>query len=234
MLYQIAGLQIEYDAVYDLLRQRSEQYIAKETKPVSNMIFDLKDEIYQQYSEFADEANRPLIEYMHAGRLFYHTLLHFDGILLHSSAVALDGKAYLFSADSGVGKSTHTNLWLEHFKGRATILNDDKPALRLIDGKLFAAGTPFSGKFDISQNLMLPVAGICFLHRSEINEIQPMQPKDAVMQFYRQTVHPHEEDMMDKMLAVMEQVLASVPLFALGCNISDEAVEVAYNAMKGE
>ena len=39
--------------------------------------------------------------------------------VLHSSAIAVDGNAYLFSAHSGTGKSTHTSLWLDHFKDRA-------------------------------------------------------------------------------------------------------------------
>ena len=50
----------------------------------------------------------------------------------------VDDYAYVFSADSGTGKSTHTQLWLEHFGDRAYILNDDKPAIRLIDGKVYA------------------------------------------------------------------------------------------------
>ena len=49
--------------------------------------------------------------------------------MLHSSAVVADGKAYLFTADSGTGKSTHTQLWPRMFGDRAYILNDDKPAL---------------------------------------------------------------------------------------------------------
>ena len=51
--------------------------------------------------------------------------LDFDGMLLHAAAVVVDGKAYLFTAPRKTGKSTHVQLWLQEFEGRATILNDD-------------------------------------------------------------------------------------------------------------
>ena len=37
------------------------------------------------------------------------------------------------------------------------ILNDDKPALFLRDGRVYAAGTPFSGKYDCSVNESVPL-----------------------------------------------------------------------------
>ena len=73
-------------------------------------------------------------------------------MLLHSSAVVVDGYAYLFSADSGTGKSTHTGLWKQHFGDRAYIINDDKPAIRKVDGEWYVFGTPWSGKTDTSVN----------------------------------------------------------------------------------
>ena len=64
-------------------------------------------------------------EYYCSAYRFYTQLVDFSGLMLHSSAVIMDGRAYLFSAPSGTGKSTHTQLWLDVFGDRATILNDD-------------------------------------------------------------------------------------------------------------
>ena len=82
---------------------------------------------------------------MWVGEAFYARLLQYDGMLLHASCVEKDGKAYLFSAKSGTGKSTHTHLWLRAFPD-SRIINDDKPAVRRMDGTFYACGTPFSGK----------------------------------------------------------------------------------------
>ena len=38
-------------------------------------------------------------EYLMTGSSFYHQLLNFDGMMLHSSAVVRDGKAYLFTGE---------------------------------------------------------------------------------------------------------------------------------------
>ena len=57
----------------------------------------------------------------------------FGRILMHSSILEYEGKAYAFLGRSGTGKSTHTRLWRELFGDRAIMVNDDKPIIRLID-----------------------------------------------------------------------------------------------------
>ena len=106
--------------------------------------------------------SRENVAYMESGMQFAYKLLRFGGLYLHASAIEVDGCAYLFSGPSGVGKSTHTGLW-QSFLPQACIINDDKPALRRIDGTWYAYGTPGCGKDGINQNKKLPLAGICFL-----------------------------------------------------------------------
>ena len=115
-----------------------------------------------------------ICEYLCTGSSFYTQLLHFGGMMLHSSCVVMDDKAYLFTAPCGTGKSTHTRLWLEQFGDRAYILNDDKPALRFVDGVWYAYGTPWSGKHGRDSNIAVPLAGICILERGEANQIRPI------------------------------------------------------------
>lgn len=171
-------------------------------------------------------------EYMITGSDFYTELLKYNGILLHSSCIVVDGMAYAFSADSGTGKSTHTQLWLKYFGDRAHMLNDDKPAIRLIDGKVYACGTPWSGKYDYSSPEIAELAGICFLERSEDNWIRKADTGKAVFNIFSQTVRKLNADRMDMLFDVLEQIFAKVPLYEFGCNISMEAVITSYNAMK--
>ena len=153
--------------------------------------------------------------------------------MLHSSAIVVDGYAYLFSADSGTGKSTHTELWLKHFGNRAYIINDDKPALRCIEGQWYVYGTPWSGKHDISKNIQVKLGGIVFLERSEENWINDISPKEAFALFFRQTVRQLKtEEKMDLALKNVENVLVSNPIYRMGCNISDEAVVTAYEKIR--
>lgn len=178
------------------------------------------------------ELNQDDWEYMLTGSDFYNALIGFDGILLHSSCIVVDGEAYAFSADSGTGKSTHTKLWLDHFGDRAYMLNDDKPAIRIIDGQVYACGTPWSGKYDYSTPAVVPLAGICFLERSENNWIRKAQTGKAVFNIFSQTIRHLEEADMEKLFNVLDKIFSKVPLYELGCNISEEAMFTAYNGMK--
>ena len=93
-------------------------------------------------------------------------------VLFHCSAVAVDGKAYLFTAASGTGKSTHTRMWRQHFGGRAVMVNDDKPILRIKDDGIYVCGTPWCGKHGLQTNVEVPVQGICILGGGEKNMIK--------------------------------------------------------------
>ena len=112
------------------------------------------------------------------------------------------------------------------------ILNDDKPAIRLIDGKVYACGTPWSGKYDYSTPKIVELAGICFLQRSETNWIKKAETGKAVFNIFSQTVHKISASRMESLFDVLEQIFAKVPIYDFGCNISDEAVLTSYNAMK--
>ena len=125
-------------------------------------------------------------------------------------------------------------MWLEHFGARAYILNDDKPAIRIINGQVFACGTPWSGKYDYSTPKIVPLAGICFLDRAEENTIKKADTKKAVFNIFAQTVRKLGPNAMERLFDVLETIFEHVPLYELGCNISEEAVLTSYNAMKPE
>ena len=149
--------------------------------------------------------------------------------MLHASCVEYEGKAYLFSARSGTGKSTHTHLWLKYMPG-SRIINDDKPAIRCIDGVYYAYGTPWSGKTDESVNTGVPIAGIAFLSRGE-NNINRISGIKALKLFMEQTVRPRDKNLMEDMLVVLNNVLTDIPIYELYCDMSEDAVKTAYLGM---
>ena len=176
--------------------------------------------------------NDDLREYMLMGKAFYEKLIEFGGMMLHASAVVVDDRAYLFSAPSGTGKSTHTELWLRLFGTDAYILNDDKPALRVVDGTLYAYGTPFSGKYDISENRRVPLAGIAFIERSETNSIARMAQNKAIYSLLNQTARPASVSLYSVLLQNLDRVLRLTPIYQLKCNMDIEAAHVAYETMR--
>lgn len=171
-----------------------------------------------------------IAEYMGTGLMFAQHLLAFDGSFLHASAVVLDGKAYLFSAPSGTGKSTHTQKWCRLFG--AEYLNDDKPALRLVDGVWMAYGTPWSGKHDLSKPVGAPIGGIAFLKRGEENSIRPFPAKEAVPLFMSQSLwRLYKPESMQRQLSLVDKLFRQLPVWELTCRNDDEAALLSHRVM---
>lgn len=227
--YKIAGLIVQMDSFGRTITQAQPYSIITEQAPdiviASNWV-----EKKQKYPHLSDSDG----EYLATGFDFYKKLLNFEGFQLHSSAVVVDGKAYLFTADPGTGKSTHTGLWLRQFGERAFILNDDKPAVRREGDAWYAYGTPWSGKYDISVDTRVPVAGIAVVVRDPNNWIEPYSGKDAVVDILRQVNRPRDMQYRMMLLTLLDQLMTQVPIWKLHCNMDPEAAIVSYEAMSGK
>lgn len=173
------------------------------------------------------------LEFVCAYRHIAEQLPDYDAFVFHGAAVAMDGRAYLFTAPSGTGKTTHATLWKEHFGWPVWYLNGDKPILRRRpDGSFLAFGTPWRGKEGWGVNASLPVQSICLLHRGEENRIVPAEPEESVRFLLRQIYLPQEEAHMKKLLALVDECCRTVPTWSMQCTISEEAAALAYEAMK--
>ncbi len=230
--YKIAGCIVEYEPIYPLLKNQMEAYRIDEQKT------DMKLTITKEFCDIKHQETPHLTleqcEYIYAGSQFYNKLISLGGFLLHASAVTVDNKAYLFSADSGTGKSTHTKLWQKYFGDKALIINDDKPAIRIENGICYAYGTPFSGKTDENLNMKVPLQAICFLERGKDNSIDLIPTKDALPLILKQTIFPKKQDTINHFFDMLDVVLTKTPIYQMKCNISKEAALMAYDKMKGE
>ena len=101
-----------------------------------------------------------------------------DTILIHSSVIRCDGKAYLMTAPSGTGKSTHTRLWYDNIPG-CDLMNDDNPVIRMVDGIPVAFGSPWSGKTPCYRNVQAPIGGIVRIRQKPENSIRKLKPIEA-------------------------------------------------------
>lgn len=158
-------------------------------------------------------------------------LLNRDTLLFHGSAIAVDGVAYLFTAKSGTGKSTHARLWQKRFGSRAVMINDDKPLLRLEGDTVTVYGTPWDGKHHRSANIACPLKAICILTRGEQNHIDPMDKKAALPMLCQQSYRPSDPAALQKTLSLVSRLGSSVKLYQLRCNMEPEAAQVAYDGM---
>ena len=173
-------------------------------------------------------------EYLSTGGSFYRQLAAFNGMMLHASCVVVDGKAYLFTAPCGTGKSTHVQLWLQLFGDRAYILNDDKPALRIIDGQVYVYGTPWSGKNDCSRNARAELGGIAVVKRASENSMRLLDPAEAIFALLNQTARSINSQLMQRCMDTIHSVVSTGKLYELSCNMDVSAAKLSYETMSGK
>lgn len=155
-----------------------------------------------------------------------------NAFFLHSSFIDVGGKAILFSAASGVGKSTQASLWQKHRD--AEIINGDKSGV-LVENGVYACGVPFCGTSGICQNRILPLGAIVLLSQAKTNTVKRLTGVDA-LQGVLQNVHldwlaPGERL---KCIDLITELLSSVPVFSLECTPDEEAVITLERLLKEE
>lgn len=156
----------------------------------------------------------------------------YNGLMLHASAAALGGRAYLFSGPCGRGKSTHTHLWQQTFGEAVQVFNDDKPALRRLDGRWYAYGTPWCGKDGINLNQKWPLGGICFLEKSQENRIRRLPAAEALPLILAQTTYRLQPHSMELLLASLDSLLREIPVFLLENRPEEAAARLSFETMR--
>ena len=153
-------------------------------------------------------------------------------ILFHGSAIAIDGIAFLFTAKSGTGKSTHARLLRELLGDRAVMINDDKPLLKITDQGVTVYGTPWNGKHHLGMNASAPLKAICLLERGVQNEITPISFLDAFPMLLQQCYRPADQEQMLKTLSLLNQLEKTVRFYRLRCNVERDAAITSYSTLK--
>ena len=162
---------------------------------------------------------------------FNRKVIPYQTMLVHSSALIYQGGAYLFSGESGVGKSIHTKLWLKAFGDKVHIMNDDKPVVRLYEDKAVAFGTPFDGGSGIALNESYPLKAIIFVERGEQNCVRIPTSREIIQKLYFQTAHMVDAQTAEKMLLNVEKLLSLTKFYILTCNMDISAAHIAFDGI---
>ena len=229
MVIKIAGLAIEVKNKYKYFEDFCKGF---ETDEKPRFSVSVPDKVMKRVIEQNPDFSDGYLESLEIYRIICRKILQYDAMLMHCAAVAVDGEAYLFTAVSGTGKTTHINLWREKFGDRFLVVNGDKPILRIKDGKFYACGTPWRGKENYGGNMIAPIKAICILERGEKNEIKKIAPHEAISTVLTQTLRTDDMYETEKTLILIDKLLKSVPFYRLSCNMEPEAADVSYNGMQ--
>lgn len=237
----LADFCVEINSIYKTTRTFCRDYLCEGT-PEFSVTISPKDITFEREKsakedklegipvrQFSDEYLETLAVY----RKICTHLLEREVLLFHGSAIAVDGVAYLFTAKSGTGKSTHTALWRQVFGERAVMINDDKPLLKIMPEGVLVCGTPWNGKHGLGCNKMVPLKAICVLERAEQNAITPMDAAEALPMLMQQSFRTGTPGGTVLLFDILDKLTKRVQLYRLGCNMDPQAAIVAYEGMKG-
>ena len=228
MKYKIADLIVEMNPKYNNTLELAKPFLYDGSRDAD---FELKisDKYLDQLmSKAAEGVTIEQMENFAFSMFFNRTAIKYSTMLVHSSALIYDGGAYLFSGDSGVGKSTHTRLWLKAFGDKVHIMNDDKPVVKLYDDKAVAFGTPFDGGSGIALNESYPLKAIIFVERGEKNSVRVPENKEIIQKLYFQTARMVDRETAEKMLVNMEKLISLTRFYVLTCNMDISAAYIAF------
>ncbi|MBR4173106.1 MAG: hypothetical protein IKR46_01905, partial [Clostridia bacterium] len=189
-----------------------------------------KDIDFERGRANLDEYSDAYLETLAVYRKISEKLLDFDTFLMHGVALGLDGNGYIFTAPSGVGKTTHTRFWCEKYPD-AFIVNGDKPLIKVTDSGVFVCGTPWSGKEMLNKNIILPLKSICTLFRGRENIIKLVKFSEISHLIIGQTYRPSDAEKLQKTLELIKKVSEKVRTYALFCNLDPDSARVAKEGM---
>lgn len=242
--YKFVGFPVVIDSIYNYVHTQCADYVYNGLMDDAIVIKTTQDDIEnerkrtneydiikQSTGDILDDGQ---LESLAIYRKFCDIIYENDCILMHGCAVSAYGKAYLFLADSGVGKSTHAKLWLYKFGNRAEIINGNNPVIKIENGCVNVYGTPWCGKEGLNKNVCIPLQAICILNRDRQNHIEEISENDAYAEILRQCYDSSYKNSLINIRSTLRRVFKSVHLYSLGCNMEASAAIVAYEGMKNK
>ena len=153
--YRLAGHTVKIESVYpqvhtlcaDYRTDDPPEYIITTTE--ADIAFERAKSARENLQEGApvQEYESSYLETLAVYRKLAQLLVQDDILLMHGAVVAVDGQAYLFTAKSGTGKTTHTRLWLRQFGACAVMVNGDKPLIHI--SRSFFADSSYMLSFSV-------------------------------------------------------------------------------------
>ena len=181
-------------------------------------------------------------ELFHAIRHFFLFFAQRQGFFaIHSASILYQDQVWLFSGHSGMGKSTHTNLWKEQFGTK--IINGDLNLIGWSNGEQtnigqsvdklgskghpIVYGMPWCGTSGIASTKSYPLGGIVLLGRSDNDHFESLMNDQKIVRVMQRMISPvWTEDMLEANLKCAAKLAKEVPIYYLLCTKEPSATYV--------
>ena len=162
-----------------------------------------------------------------------HLLGLYSGLMLHAALVSWRGCGILFSAPSGVGKSTQAGLW-ETYLG-AAVLNGDRAGLRRTAAGWMAYGLPFAGSSGIYRNDCARLCAVTVLRQGPENRVRRLSPSEALVHLLPElNLRRWSRTDLARGLDLLSGLLSEIPVWLLTCRPDEGAVRLLHDTIFSE
>ena len=254
---KIAGKVIEVFSLYDAVHEYCADYITEESAHFTLRTSE-EDITYERRREekgnsvgrIPEDYPDSYLEILALYRKIAEEMIKYDTILMHGSALSIDGNGVLFVAASGTGKSTHASIWQRVFNDRVVLLNDDKPLVKFEGDDIFVYGTPWSGKKGLNKNARAALKMIYKIERAACDDQKESAGDEVVPTLHKgnNAVYDMSADAVWNVLCsqsyrsgdpvhlahsieLLDRLRCKVPVKGLVCDMSDEAAVAAYQGL---
>lgn len=228
----LADKYIEINSVYDELRNFFRDYLVTDATPDFSVSLSKEDILAEQEATAENQFSPTYLETLALLRKLAEILPSHNRILMHGASISYNEHAYLFTAPSGTGKSTHIRLWKKYLGDDVKIVNGDKPFISLEDEPMIY-GSPWAGKENWHRNCKMPLKGICFVQRGTTNSIRRIEASDCLSLLFKQVYLPADTLAAGLTLELVDILIKKVPLYVLTCDMSEDAVRCSFEALTG-
>ena len=152
-------------------------------------------------------------------------------LLIHASLVRHKGYGYAFIAKSGTGKSTHVSLWLKHIP-ECDLMNDDNPIVRILDGKAYIYGSPWSGKTPCYRNIKAPLGAITRIDRADINSVEKLNPIESFASLLPScSSMKWDKEIFNNVCNTITKVIETTGIYVVHCLPNREAAIICHDSI---
>lgn len=155
-----------------------------------------------------------------------YLMAHHNRTILHSSFLIYQGRAILFTAPSGTGKSTQADLWKTAYPQQVEILNGDRSILSCDGEESMAHGLPFCGTSGIAKNQSAPLAAVVILRQGKENRLTRPQPFQLITALLEQcAIDVWDKFGTQQVLDLLVKIIQNTPVYYYECLPDRTAVE---------
>lgn len=161
-------------------------------------------------------------------------LLEQKGLLLHAASIIYRGQCICFSAPSGTGKTTQTDLWHQHLN-QVSDLNGDRTLLQQTNQGWFGCGFPVFGSTVRCEQAAVPLFAIVIVRRGKKNQIMELSISEKIKFLYSEmTIFSWDSKNVAAALSLLEDLVSNVTVLQLNCTMTKNAVSTLYHYLYGE